>query len=645
MLETMRSFAKGRVAQILLALLSLSFVAWGVRDFSGSVRDIRDWALSITGWGPKDLVHVGSTVIRADEYTRAIESARKNISAQTGQNVTLDDIHKMGIDKQVLDSLIETAAVDVEQKKLGLALSTSAILQNFAANPNFQDASGKFSPELFKRALAQNNLTEASFVASQQQSILRAAITDAASGQFATPRVLDQALVQYREQTRDVKYFVVNATEADVTQPSDADLKVQYDKTPRAYTAPEYRSVVVMKVDPSDIASRIQVTPEEVAAYYEQHKTEYFQPEKRTIIQLPFPSVDAAQKAKDRIANGEDIAKIATELNLKDADYTLADRAKEDFLDKKIADAAFALKEGEVSPPVQGSLATALLKAVKVSPQTQPTLDEIKDKLSQRLQLEKAKDEIQSIYNAVEDARAQQTKFEAIAEKANIPISILPAIDAVGLDKDGKDVNLPSKPEVLKAAFASDVGVENDALTVGDGYVWYEVREVIPSALKPLAAVKDQVTKDVIADRIRTAAADKAKALVEKAKAGTTMDDLAAQSKADIKIAPGLKRNEQTQEFDGQALNAVFAAADQGITYSVDGDGKSAHVMQVVKDQQPAVMATPSDDVKKMQAEFKARLMNDLQAGLVGALRESAKVAINEDLWRLNMGGTQQQPQ
>lgn len=642
MLETMRNFAKGRIAQILLALLSLSFVSWGIRDFSGSFVD---YALSITGWGPKDLVHVGGKTILADEYTKGLENARKNISAQTGQNVTLDDLRKMGVDKQVLDGLIEVASVDVEQKKLGLSVSTAAILQSISTNRSFQDSSGKFVPDLFKRALAQAGISEASFVAGEQQEILRTTIADAASGQFEMPKVLNSALLQYREQARDAKYFVVTASEADVTTPTDADLKAQYDKTPRAYTAPEYRSIAVMKVDPSDLATRVQVTPEELTAYYDQHKTEYFDPEKRTIIQLPFPSVDAAQKAKDRLASGEDIAKIAAELNLKEADYTLVDKVKEDFLDEKIAEVAFSLKEGEVSAPVEGSLATALLKAVKVASAKQPSFDEIKDKLAQRLQLEKAKDEIQSIYNAVEDARAQQTKFEAIAEKANIPISILPAIDAAGLDKEGKDVALPSKPEVLKVVFATDVGIENDALTVGDGYVWYEVREVIPSALKPLDAVKDQVTKDVIAERLRTAAADKAKALVDKAKAGATLDSLALEAKADIKITAGLKRNEQNQDFDGQALAALFSVPDQGFAYSVDGDGKSAHVMQVIKDVAPPVMAAPSDEVKKLQADFKARLINDLQVTFVSALRQNANVTINEDLWRLNQGGNQQQPQ
>ena len=108
----------------------------------------------------------------------------------------------------------------------------------------------------------------------------------------------------------------------------------------------------------------------------------------------------------------------------------------------------------------------------------------------------------------------------------------------------------------------------------------------------------------------------------------------------------GLKRNEQNQEFDGAALSALFAAPDQGFAYSLDGDGKSAHVMQVIKDVLPPLMATPSEEAKKMQADMKGRLVSDLQAGFVSALRQNAKVTLNEELWRLNTrGGTQQQPQ
>ena len=46
--------------------------------------------------------------------------------------------------------------------------------------------------------------------------------------------------------------------------------------------------------------------------------------------------------------------------------------------------------------------------------------------LTKRLQDERALDEIQSIYDAVEDARAAQTKFEDIAKAQDIPLRRCP---------------------------------------------------------------------------------------------------------------------------------------------------------------------------------------------------------------------------
>src|SRR5205823_8414170 len=132
------------------------------------------------------------------------------------------------------------------------------------------------------------------------------------------------------------------------------------------------------------------------------YKVDYYTPEKRTVLQITFPSLDEAQKAKARIAAGTDFMAIATERGLKEADITFADKTPGDFLDPAIAKAAFALPEGAVSDPVKGGLAIALLKVTKVSPERQKTLDEVKAELTQRLQLERARDEIDGVYNTVE---------------------------------------------------------------------------------------------------------------------------------------------------------------------------------------------------------------------------------------------------
>ncbi len=639
-MEFLRVAAKTWVAKVLMGLLVMSFGVWGIKDVSTSfLGDILSWS----GWGPKDLVHVAGQTIRQPEYNVALQRMLKNLSAQSGQNLTIDDAKRMGVDRTVLENLINAAAVQAQAAKLQLAVPNSAIGQSIADNKMFHDAKGNFDPALFRSLLQQNGIAETDYVANEKTVALRNFVINPAEAKIKLPKVLNLALAQYRGESRESKYFTFTVTEADLPAITDDELKKQYELTPAAYTAPEYRSIAVMSVDPATVSTRMQVSPEEIAAGYEQYKLDYFAPEKRTILQLTFPNLDAATKAKARLAAGEDFMKIAGELKATEADITLKDRQKGDFLDAKIADAAFALPLNAVSDPVVGSLATVILKAAVIAPEKQSTLDDVKDKLATRLKIEKAREEITAIYNSVEDARAAQTPFEQIAERAGIPFVLVPAISAVGQDKAGKDIELVSKDEVLKAAFLSDVGNSEDALPIGDTYVWYEVREITPPGLKPLADVKADVTKDVVATKLRELATSKAKALLVEAKAGATLDALAAKLSATVKTASGLKRNETSEDFDGAAVVSLFDQPDQGFAWSLEGDGKTARVMQVAKLTLPALMAT-SPEITKLQEEIGAAFANEIANSFVAALRKNANVTVNEELWKQNSGSNFDEP-
>ena len=634
MLESMRNLAKTLPAKILLGLLVLAFGVWGISGIAGSAFDS---ALSLTGWGPKDLAQVGSITINGDQFTRDLQQRIKTFSAQTGQPISMADAHKFGIDKQVLDGMVSQAAVAGAVSKLKLAVSTQVIINELASEKAFQNTKGQFDKLAFDRVLQNNNMSQAGYFAMQMRTHTESAVLDAAAAQASLPKVLVQALSQYQGETRDVKYFDVTASEADVTKPTDADLEAQYKKSPAAYTAPEYRTAALMSIDAKSLSASLAVSAEELQAGYDKNQKDYFTPEKRTIIQLSFPTLDAAKKAKDRITAGEDILKISGEMNLKEADVTLVDKVKQDFLDPKIAEAAFAVPEGQVSEPVQGGLAIALLKAVKVTPAKQPTLDEIKDQLTQRLQLEKATTQLQQVYNDVEDARAQNMKFEEIAKKLGLNLTILPPVSAAAQGQDGVDLSMKVPKDVLKAIFASDVGVESDAIGGSDGYAWYDVRSVIPSALKPLDQVKDQVAKDVINQRVRTAAIDKGLKIVDSLKAGKAIEVAAQEANAPVKTTTGLKRNQQTAEFDGPAIAAAYSVGDQAFAASPGGDGKTARVMQIVKVALPSVMAT-SPELEQIKQQMKSAFESDLRTGLVSALKKQVAIKINAALWKQNTG-------
>jgi peptidyl-prolyl cis-trans isomerase D len=628
MLQSFRNASKSWIVKLLLGLLVLSFGVWGIKDVA-------------TGGGIKDLATVGNQTVSGYQYTQGLNRAIDNFSKQSGSKLSLEDARKFGIDKQVRDGLIASAALDSMASDMGVSFGNAQITQETTSNPMFQDGAGKFDVDVFRRLLANNSLSEESYLAGERQNKVRRALTSVSTNDLP-PKTLIDAQLQYRDETRQARYFSFSVSDKDVPAATDADIKKYFDEHAGNYVDPEYRSLAIMKVEAQDIAGKLDVNEQELKDGYEKLKADYFQPEKRSLLQLAFPDEAAAIKAKQRLTSGEDFMKIATELGAKETDITLADKTKSDLFDPAIAEAAFSLAQGGVSEPVKGGLATVLLKVTSVQPEKQSTLAEIKDQLKSRLQVDKAKDELQTVFDAVEDARAGQTKFEEIAAKAGIPLTLVPTVSAAGKDRKGTDVVVPGGDELLKAAFSSDVGVENDAVNLPEGYVWYEVREVVPSAPQKLETVKPIVIADWKAGQLRAASEAKAKKLVERVKSGTPLADIAKELDVAVKETKLMKRNDALEDFDSTSVAAMFLQPEKSVTYALEGDGVSAKLIQISKVALPAA-AADTVDIKQLNDETQAALTRDLTETYLAAVRSGTKVTINEELWRQIGGGTAEQ--
>jgi peptidyl-prolyl cis-trans isomerase D len=621
MLDSMRNAAKSWVAKALMALLVLSFGIWGIPN----VFNYR---------AAPALATVGDQSIYGQDFTEAYRRWMTQYRQQTGQTITPEQARLLGLDRNLLNDMIRRAAIDAEAQKMKLAVSDQQIVDIIQSNKAFHNSVGQFDPAIFRERLREASLTEAGFVASQRQDFLRSAISDTVSGDFTAPNTLKEAAYRHRNEQRDARYFVIRPTEQDVPAPSEQDLKTYWEKNSARYTAPEYRVIAVLKADPQDLAPTMQVSDAELSAAYDKYKRDYYKPETRAILQIPFANVDEAKKAKERIAQGTDFMAIAKERGLSDADASLGEVGKDGIFDTVIADAAFKLAQDQVSDPVEGKLSIVLLKVTKISPEKQSTLAEVKNELTSRLQLEKARDAVQKTYDTVEDARAQQKTFDDIAKDLKLNLVVTQPVDAQGLGKDGKEVDVPFKTDVLKQAFESDTGVENDALTTpSNGYVWYEVREVTPSAVKPFDTVKAQVETDWKAQKLREVATDKAKQLVERAQNGITLDALAAEAKAEVKTAQGLKRNETTNEFGPEAVAALFSVPENGFAFAPEGDGKGAKIMQSQTVLIPAFDAN-SEEAKTIAKALAGGVGSNLAAGYAGDVQDELGVNVDENMWR-----------
>ncbi len=625
MLTVLRSKAGGWVAKIFIGLLAASFAVWGISDvFRGSRSDT--------------LATVGENEITVARFQETFRNQLNRISQQLGKPVTPDEARQMGIDRQVLARLIRDAALDLEMKKLGIALSDRFIAERVAKMKEFQGLTGTFDVNLFRQRLARWGLSEAQFVREEKAGILRAGLVSAVSGGFTAPKTETQIVHEHRAAARDVQYFRVPAETIDPGKPTQEQLKAFHDSHRDLFAVPERRQLFIVSALPADLADKAEVGEEEAKKYYETHKDAFGQPERRSVEQIVFPSEEEAKKALEKMRSGkatwEDIAK---ERGLSEKDRKLGTFTKESYPDPQLADAIFRLKEGEVSEPLKGALSISLARVTKVEKGHAKPFSEVRDEILRKLKLDKARDIALEYHDKVEDARASGQSLEDIARQLKLKSVLTPPLSADGKDEKGKLHALPS-PEVLREAFASDVGVDNDVITTpDDGFVWFEVRDIRPASTLPLEKARERAVELWSKARKRELAMKKAKELAERAGSGEDFARLAAEAGAEVKTITGLKRNDARADFPPTATAAAFAAPEGKVITAPAADGASALVIRATP------LATPpldekGNDAKAIRQVLSQSLAEDNTTQFIAALQKEYGVKINTRLWKQLMG-------
>jgi peptidyl-prolyl cis-trans isomerase D len=620
MLDAMRSRAGGIVAKVFIIVLAGSFAVWGVADvFSTRQSDV--------------LVSVGDVEITAEQYRNVFNRQIRAIGRQIGRSITPDQAREMGLDRQILNQLIRDAAFTAQARNMGLAVPDQAVANKIAQNPSFQNADGEFNPQDFRRLLAANGLSEGEFIASERQTMLSGAISDALASGVTPPQPLVEALWQFRSERRDARYFEVDAADVTVAEPSDSELREFYDENSALFRIPERRQIAIIHADPAKLGSRIEISEEDLKAAYENRKDEFGTPERRVIQMIPFNDAKEAAAALQRIRQGEDFLKVASDKGLSEKDATLGEMTKDGVPDPAFAEAAFALEQGEVSEPVEGRLSTALLRVTEIIPAAQKPLQEVRDELTAKLRTERGRDEVLDVYDEIEDGRAGGQTFEEIAADLGLEVQVL-EVDRSGADAEGKQVELPASDEVLRTAFELDVGLEADPVsTPEEGFVWIEVRDIAPASVKPYEEAKDEVVDAWTRRQTSEAVLAKARELKEQAESGTDFESLARQVGAEVKSVKDVARGSQSEGFDRASVEALFGAPENGYAVALAPGGESARVIA-----SSAVLAQPFDSSSKEATEIasaiEAGIGDDLTEQYTSALQSNLEVELNEALWQ-----------
>jgi len=622
------------VMAAVMGVLVISFAIWGIGDI-------------FRGFGQNSAAKVGGTEISTEQFSRYYNDRLQQVSRQFGRSLTPDQARALGLDRQILAQLIGDTTLDEKVRDWRLGLSDAEIAKRITSDPNFRGPTGKFDRDRFEILIRNAGYTEGSFVDEQRRELLRRQIVQSIAGEIPVPSTVMSAMNQYRNEKRSIDYVTLTQAQAgDIPKATPEELNKYFEQRKALFRAPEYRKITLISLTPADQARWISISEKDAKAFYEQNKSHYGTPEKREVHQIVFQKPEDAQAARERLVKGMSFADLANERGLKPSDTDLGTVAKTDIIDPAIADAAFALKQGEVSEPVKGRFGTALLEVSKIDPATQKSYEEVAPEIKHGLAEAKAKDQISDLRDKIEDERAAGSTLAETAKKLGLTSRTIDEVDRSGQAPDGKPVTgLPRTPDVIGAAFASDVGVDNDALQLPDGgLLWYEVNGITPARDRKLDEVKDEVEAHWRADEIGKRLKTKADDMVAKLKTGTTLADLIGEAGPGVKVetATDLQRSQSTPQIPPKVLEMVFNTA-KGAPGTSEGRTEDQRVVFRVTGVTDSKFDPKSADGKSLEATLENSYTDDINGQYLAHLENEVGVTLNHDALNQIMGGGAQQ--
>ncbi len=613
-----RNWLGKTIMSVLFGVLIVSFGLWGIADI-------------FKGYGSSSLATIGSTEITTEQFRQRYTDRLQQLSRQFGRPLTSEQARAFGVDRQVLQQVIAEAALDEQARKLGLAQSDADVVKAIASDPNYAGVGGQFDPQRFAYALRQFGFTEQRYIAEQRNITLRRELAGSFSAGVEPTKTQLDALTRFQNEERAVDYITLGAAQAGkIDPPSPEVLKAYFDENKALFRAPEYRKIALLAVTPDAIAKTIVVTDEEARKIFERDKDRFGKPEKRDILQIAFPTMDEAKAARDKIAAGTTFEDLAKAMKLSAADIDLGTVVKTNIGDATIADAAFALPINEVSQPVKGALANALLKVVKIEPGTTPTYESVADTLKKQIAADRARAQFQDLRNKVEDERAGSSNIADAARKLNLDAVTIEAVDRSGRTPDGKPAaGLPAGVDLISQAFASNVGVENEPIISGGGEIWYDVLAVTPSRERALDEVRDQVAARWRDEQIATRLRAKTSEIVEKVNKGASFATEAAGAGVKVEKTAPFKRAASVNGLPERAVEAAFRTA-KGAAAQIEGVGNSDWIVFQVASITAPSADLANDDARKLKDQLITSMSNEQIAEYVAHLENEIGVKVNQ---------------
>lgn len=616
--EKIRNF----LVTILIGLLVVAFAVWGVNDvFTPNSRD------AVVAVGDKEVSRQDFEV----QFTRELRA----IARERGEGLSNEEAYQQGLHNQVLSRMVTDAVISLDADQLGIGVNRRDARNAVKQIEVFQnELTGEFSEEKLDQILGQNGISRADFERDTLRDLRRRQTVPAIIGGVEAPAEFAANYYNFVTEQRKATILEINRNAVDpIADPDDETLKAYIDKNARSYMSPEYRSVIMIRLEPTDFTNDLSATEEELqdAFQYAIELGEIGAPETRDVVLITAPDESSAAAAATRLIAGEDADLVASGLGLVEPDiYTAV--GPNSIFEPESAKTAFELKQGEAKA-ILGSLGNWVAVYVpNITAADIPDYDAEKETLKTTLLRAKAQDALYDVTGEIENLALEGKTIEEIASELGLSLAEFDYFDRTGTTQDGLSLSgftgLPgvaADDTILRQVFTSDLGFETDLFeTQTGGYVTLRVEDIIDTTPRSFDDVKAQAVTLWRAERLNEALTKLSIELTAQIRAGQSLEDVAKRigkgaNLRDVSIA----RATPPQDIGAQV---VLGLLEGKIGDVVRGSGQASGTMHIGRLDQiiPNTDALAGQFLDVLQERATAALSTDIQNAYQAAvLREN----------------------
>lgn len=627
MLQSIRKSVSSWVVKLMFVPLVLSFAIWGIGDLFRSAIDT-------------SVAVVGNTKISAQIFTAEFNRQLQVMRRQFGGQLDAQTAANLGLADTVVNRMVMRSALDQRARGFGLLISDEQVKREIQTNPAFQNDFGDFDKFQFNRIVSNMRMSERQFIDTIRDDMARSEMITTLVAGAQAPDALATAIYRHRFEKRSAEFFIVRHSDiTGVGDPDDEALATYFRDHTAEYTAPEYRTLSYITLEPKDLVGEIDISDENLREEYALRLDEFGTVESRTVAQILVSDQQQAQGLYDRIG-GDGLAYIQAAFELDNStidDITLGSLGRAELgemVGPDVADTIFDLQEGAISKPIETSFGWHLFQVSEVQlPDSRP-FEEVREELRVKVLLENATDALYDTANSIDDAVAGGADLEEIAPATGLTVRTIGPLDRSGRDSAGNVVTaLPQAANFLSAAFEKEIA-EDLYLDETDegGYFVVRVDGITAPAVKDLRTIRSAVTIAWQIEQRDQQLKERAEKLIETAELGGDFAALAESSGKTLERAASFDRNGvgARPAMSRQLVGQLF---DMGRGYTMaptlERDG---YILAKVTGVTPGDPLADQTGLRGVERAINRGFGDDVLAQYNSALRAQIGSQINRDL-------------